>query len=87
MMQSVHCSFVDSEKAAAGPMERTLSNCTCDLTKKEISVLWYLGDIKPIEGTNHMEDHMSDFFTFKFLGAPQKRRLLFPIASFCGWIL
>jgi hypothetical protein len=66
MTDSVHCSFVDSEKAEAGPLERTLSNCTCDLTKPELSVRWYLGDVKPVPGTNHMEDRMSDFYTFGF---------------------
>ena len=66
MTDSVHCAFVDSKKAESGPLERTLSNCTCDLTKPELSVRWYLGDVKPVPGTNHMEDRMSDFYTFGF---------------------
>lgn len=66
MTDSVHCSFVDTKKAESGPLERTLSNCTCDLVKRELSVRWYLGDVKPIPGTNHMEDRMSDFYTFGF---------------------
>ena len=66
MTDSVHCAFVDSKKAEAGPLERTLSNCTCDLAKKELSVRWYLGDAKPIPGTNHMKDRMTEFYTFGF---------------------
>jgi len=66
MTDSVHCSFVDDKKAEAGPIERTLSNCTCDLSKPELSVRWYLGDVAPKEGTNHMEDRMTDFYTFGF---------------------
>ena len=66
MTDSVHCSFTDTKKAESGPLERTLSNCTCDLSKPELSVRWYLGDVKPIPGTNHMEDRMSDFYTFGF---------------------
>jgi len=66
MTDAVHCSFVDTKKAESGPLERTLSNCTCDLSKPELSVRWYLGDVKPIPGTNHMEDRMSDFYTFGF---------------------
>ncbi len=66
MTDSVHCSFVDSKKAESGPLERTLSNCTCDLTIPELSVRWYLGDVGPIAGTNHMQDRMTDFFTFGF---------------------
>jgi len=66
MTDAVHCSFVDTKKAESGPLERTLSNCTCDLSKPELSVRWYLGDVKPIPGTNHMEDRMTDFYTFRF---------------------
>lgn len=66
MMTSVHCAFADDKKADAGPRERTLSNCTCDLTKTEISVRWYLGAVGPIEGTNQMQDCMTDFNAFGF---------------------
>lgn len=66
MTDAVHCSFTDTKKAESGPLERTLSNCTCDLSKPELSVRWYLGDVKPIAGTNHMEDRMTDFYTFGF---------------------
>ena len=66
MTDAVHCSFADTTKAESGPLERTLSNCTCDLSKPEISVRWYFGDVKPVPGTNHMEDRMSDFYTFGF---------------------
>jgi hypothetical protein len=45
---------------------RTLINTNCDLSKPEISVRFYLGDVGPIAGTNHMEDRMSDYFTFGF---------------------
>ena len=68
MTDSVHCAFTDTDKAESGPMERTLSNCTCDLSKPELSARWYFGDVKPIPGTNHTEDRMSDFFTFNFDG-------------------
>ncbi len=37
-----------------------------DLKNKTMSVRWYLGDVKPIPGGNHMEDRMSEFFTFGF---------------------
>ena len=33
MTDSVHCAFVDTKKAESGPLERTLSNCTCDLSE------------------------------------------------------
>ena len=66
LTDSVHCSFVDDEAAEAGPRERTLINTTADLSKPEIQVRWYLRDIGPIEGTNHMEDQMSDFHAFGF---------------------
>lgn len=62
----VHCSFVDIEKAQASVKGRTLINTNCDLSKPEISVRFYLGDIGPIAGTNHMEDRMSDYYTFRF---------------------
>lgn len=66
MMESVHCSFTDTKKAESGPMERTLSNATSDLKNKTISVRWYLGDVAPIDGTNHMQDRMTEFYTFGF---------------------
>ncbi len=46
--------------------ERTLSNVNTDLSKPEIAVRWYLGDDGPIAGTNHMQDRMSGFCTFRF---------------------
>ena len=66
MTDAVHCSFVDSKRAEAGPLERTLSTCTCDLSQPELSVRWYLGDVKAVPGTNHMKDRMSDFYVFGF---------------------
>ena len=63
MTDAVHCAFVDDDKAEAAPMERTLINTTADLSKPEISVRWYLGDVGPIAGTNHMEDRMSEYYT------------------------
>jgi len=66
MTDAVHCAFVDDTKAEASPKERTLINSTCDLSKPEISVRWYLGDVGPIAGTNHMEDRISDYYTFGF---------------------
>jgi len=66
LTDAIHCAFVDDELAEAGPMERTLINTTADLSKPEISVRWYLGDVGPVEGTNHMEDRMSDYYTFGF---------------------
>jgi hypothetical protein len=66
LTDSIHCAFRDDELAEAGPKERTLINTTTDLSKPEISVRWYLGDVGPIVGTNHLEDRMSDFYTFGF---------------------
>jgi len=66
MTDAVHCAFVDDTRAEAAPKERTLINTTADLSKPEISVRWYLGDVGPIEGTNHMEDRMSEYYTFGF---------------------
>ena len=74
MTDAVHCSFVDDEKAEAGPLERTLINSTCDLSKPEISVRWYLGDVGPIKGTNHMEDRISDYYTFGFGGKIERQK-------------
>jgi len=62
----VHCAFADDKKAEAAPRERTLYNINADLSKPEISVRFYLGDVGPIAGTNHMEDRMSDFYTYSF---------------------
>lgn len=66
LTDSVHCAFIDDAKAEAGPKERTLMNTMADLSKPEIQVRWYLGDIGPIQGTNHIEDRMSDFYRFGF---------------------
>ena len=66
LTDAVHCSFVDDHQAEAAPNERTLINTNADLSKPEISVRFYLGDVGPVEGTNHMEDRMSDFHTFGF---------------------
>lgn len=66
MTDAVHCAFVDHEKAEAAPLERTLINTTAGLSSPEISVRWYLGDVGPVAGTNHMEDRMSDYYTFGF---------------------
>jgi hypothetical protein len=62
----VHCAFIDDKKAEAAPKGRTLINTNTDLSKPNISVRFYLGDEKPASGTNHMEDQMSEFFTFGF---------------------
>ena len=66
MTDAVHCAFVDDTKAESSPKERTLINSTCDLSKPEISVRWYLGDVGPVAGTNHMEDRVTDFYSFGF---------------------
>ncbi len=66
MTDAVHCAFIDDKKAEAGTNERTLINTTADLSKPEISVRWYLGDVGPIAGTNHMKDRISDYYTFGF---------------------
>jgi hypothetical protein len=46
--------------------DENMINTTADLSKPEISVRFYLGDVGPIGGTNHMEDRMSDYYTFGF---------------------
>ncbi len=66
LTDAIHCAFIDDELAEAGPNERTLVNTTSDLSKPEISVRWYLGDVGPIAGTNQIEDRMSEFYTFGF---------------------
>ena len=66
LINEVHCSFVDSKAACAQAGERTLVHTTADLTKKEINFKFYLRDVAPVAGTNHMEDEMSDFYTFGF---------------------
>ncbi|MGB5318867.1 linear amide C-N hydrolase [Eudoraea sp.] len=66
LIDTVHCSFVDSVEACAQAGERTLINIKADLSKPEIHVRWYLRDVAPIAGTNHMQDEMSDFYTFGF---------------------
>ncbi|WP_170386254.1 carcinine hydrolase/isopenicillin-N N-acyltransferase family protein [Ruegeria atlantica] len=66
LTDSIHCAFVDDELAEAGPKERTLVNTTADLSKPEISVRWYLGDIGPVAGTNQVKTRMSEFFSFGF---------------------
>jgi len=66
MTDAVHCSFVDDKMAEAAPKERTLINTTADLSKPEISVRFYLGDVGPVKGTNHMDDRMSAYYTFGF---------------------
>jgi hypothetical protein len=62
----VHSAFVDDKKAQASVIGRTLINTNCDLSKPEISVRFYLGDVGPTPGTNHMQDRMSEYFTFGF---------------------
>ncbi len=66
LTDSVHCSFVDDKKAEAGPRERTLINTTADLSKPEIFVRWYLDDVEPVDGSNQLEDRMSEYFRFAF---------------------
>ena len=66
LMNVVHCSFVDGTKAESQQDERTLANIKADLSKPEIHISWFLRDVGPIAGTNHMEDKMSDFYTFGF---------------------
>lgn len=66
MSDAVHCAFVDWKKADSVPNERTITNTTTDLSKPEISVRFYLGDVGPIPDTNHMETRMSDYYTFGF---------------------
>ncbi len=72
MTDAVHCAFIDDEKAEAGPKERTLINTTADLSKPEIGVRWYLKDLGPIPDSNHVEDRMSDYYTFGFGGTVRK---------------
>lgn len=62
----VHCAFVDDHKAQAGTKERTLYNITADLSVPEIKIRYYLSDVGPIEGTNHMKDRMTKYYTFGF---------------------
>ena len=57
---------MDSAKACAQAGERTLVHTTADLSKPEIHFKFYLRDVAPVPGTNHMEDKMSDFYTFGF---------------------
>lgn len=66
MTDAVHCAFIDDRKAEAAPKERTLINTTADLSKPEISVRFYLGDVGPIKDTNHIEDRMSSYYTYGF---------------------
>ncbi|TWT60933.1 carcinine hydrolase/isopenicillin-N N-acyltransferase family protein [Rubinisphaera italica] len=66
LTDAIHCAFIDDEKAEAGPKERTLINVNVDLSKPEIDIRWYLGDVGPVAGTNHIEDRMSNFYTFGF---------------------
>ena len=66
LTDEVHCTFIDDKKAEAAPKGRTLINANTDLSKPNIRVRFYLGDVKPATGTNHMEDQMSEFFTFGF---------------------
>ncbi len=66
LIDLVHCAFVDWKKAESVVEERTLIKTTCDLSKPEISVRFYLGDEGPIPGTNHMKTRMSEPVTFGF---------------------
>ena len=66
LINVVHCSFVDGTKAESQQDERTLANIKADLSKPEIHIRWFLRDVGPVAGTNHMEDKMSDFYTFGF---------------------
>jgi len=66
LIDVVHCSFVDHIKADCWIQERTLININVDLSKLEVGIRFYLGDVKPIPGTNLMEDRMSERYTFGF---------------------
>ena len=66
LINTVHCSFIDGGKADSQQEERTLTHIKANLSKKEIHIKWFLRDVKPVPGTNTMEDEMSDFYTFGF---------------------
>ena len=66
LTDSVHCAYVDDELAENGPVERTMAQVNADLSKREMKIRWYLGDVGPIEGTNDMKDRQSEWVTFAF---------------------
>lgn len=66
LTDAVHCAFADDHKAEAAPKERTLINTNADLSKPEINVRWYLGDVGPVAGTNNIKTRMSEYHTFGF---------------------
>jgi hypothetical protein len=66
LTDAVHVAFQDPGKAESSATMRTLFNCNADLSKPEISIRWHLGDGGPIAGTNHIEQRVSDFYTFGF---------------------
>jgi Acyl-coenzyme A:6-aminopenicillanic acid acyl-transferase len=66
LTDSVHCAYVDDELAENGPVERTMAQVNADLSKREMKIRWYLGDVGPIKGTNDMEDRQSEWVSFGF---------------------
>lgn len=66
MIDSVHCAFQDDKKAECAAMKRTVINTLCDLSKPSIISRFDLGDVGPVEGTNHVKTRMSKYYTFTF---------------------
>lgn len=71
LIDVVKCGFVDCKLAQCVESERTLINTSCDLSKRQFSLRFYLKDIGPVEGTNLMDFERSEWFDFSLQASLQ----------------
>ena len=64
LIDVVKCGFVDCKLAQCVESERTLINTSCDLSKRQLSLRFYLKDIGQIEGTNQIDFEYSGWYDF-----------------------
>lgn len=64
LMDVIKTGFVDCKLAQCVESERTLINTSCDLSRRQISARFYLKDLGPIEGTNHIDFERSGWYDF-----------------------
>ncbi|NJL54116.1 linear amide C-N hydrolase [bacterium] len=64
LINVIKTGFVDCKLAECVENERTLINTSYDLSRRQLSIRFYLKDIGPIEGTNLMDFERSDWYDF-----------------------
>ncbi|NJL54123.1 linear amide C-N hydrolase [bacterium] len=64
LMNSIQNGFVDYKLAQSIPGGRTVINTSLDLSRRQLSIRFFLKDIGQIEGTNQMAYKRSDWYDF-----------------------